>query len=107
VSNCPRVRKNLVVVATLQYIITTRLDRHKHIRRGFCLEGLISEEVDLFKAFIFDVLKRICLVPTIWKDVERDLTADGIRQAIICKSFLQGLNKGRSYTMDLNGLQVG
>jgi hypothetical protein len=62
--------------------------------------------VDLFKAFVFDVLERICLVPTIWKDVERDLTADGIRQAKVCKPLLQDLDKGRSHTMDLNDFQL-
>jgi hypothetical protein len=104
VSNCPWVGEDLIVVSTLYH--TARLDRHEHIRRGLCLEGLISEEVDLFKAFVFDMSERIGLVPTIWKDVERDLTADGIRQAIVCKLLLQDLDKGCSHTMDLNDFQL-
>jgi hypothetical protein len=106
VSNCPRVRKNLVVVATLHHNNQIRQAR-THKEGLICPEGLISEEVDLFKAFVFDVLECICLVPTIWKDVERDLATDGVRQAIICKSFPQDHNKGRSYTVDLNSPQIG
>ena len=89
--NCPRVYKNLIIVPTLYH--TARSDKLKHIKRGLYLEGLISEEVDFFKAFVFDVSEPIGLVPIIWKDVKRDLTADGIRQAIACKSLCRTLTK--------------
>jgi len=103
VPNCPRVAEDLVVIPTLY---TAGLDKYEHIKRGLCLERLISEEVDLFKPFVFDVSERIGLVPSIWKDVKRDLTADGKRQAIVGKFFLQDLNKGCSHTLDLISLQL-
>ena len=62
--------------------------------------------MNLFEAFVFDVSERIGLVPTIWKDIERYLAADGKRQTIVCKFLLQDLDKGCSHTMDLNGLQI-
>ena len=102
--NGTRVRENFVVVPTLYH--TPGLDRHECIKRGLYLGRLISEEVNLLKAFVFDVSERICLVPTIWKDVERDLTTDGKRQAIVCKFLLQDLNKGSSHTMNLRSLQL-
>jgi hypothetical protein len=77
VPNGTRVCENFVVVPTLYH--TTGLDKHERMERGLYFERLISEEVDLLKAFVFDVSERICLVPTIWKDVKRDLTTDGIR----------------------------
>ena len=102
--NGTRVCENFVVVSTLYH--TPSLDGHERIKRGLYLERLISEEVDLLKAIVFDVAECICLVPAIWKDVKRDLTTNGIRQAIVCKFFLQDLNKGSSYTMDLRSRQL-
>ena len=102
--NGTRVYENFVVVPTLYH--TPSLDRHEGTKRSLYLERLISEEVDLLKAIVFDVSERICLVPTIWKYVKRDLTTDGIRQAIVCKFFLQDLNEGSSHTMDLRSRQL-
>lgn len=75
--NGTRVCENFIVVPTLYH--ATGLDKHERIEWSLYLERLISDEVDLLKAFVFDVSERICLVPTIWKDVKRDLTTNGIR----------------------------
>jgi hypothetical protein len=70
------------------------------------LERFITKEVDLFKAFVLDVPERVGLVPTMWENIERDLATNRKCQAIVCKFFLQDLDKGGSHTMDLKGLEL-
>lgn len=100
--NCSRVGENLVIIPSLYH--TAELDRRGHIKSGIYLERFISEEVDLFKAFVLDVSERVGLVPAIWENVKRDLAADRERQAIVCKFLLQGLDKSCSHTVYLKKL---
>lgn len=65
VTNRPRVRKDLIVVSTL--------------------EGLVAEEVNCAVVdaardllLVLDVIESISLVPALGKAVERDLSADGV-----------------------------
>lgn len=103
-SNCSRVGVNLVIVPSLYH--TVELDRRGHVKSGTYFERFISKEVDLFKTFVFDVSERVCLVPTIWENVKRDLATNIERQAIVCKFLLQDLDKSCSHTVYLKKLQL-
>ena len=102
--NCSRVAENLIIVPSLYH--TAELDRRGHIKSGIYLERFISEEVDLFKAFVLDVSERVGLVPTIWEDVKRDFATNRVRQAIVWKFLLQDLDKICSQTVYLKNLQL-
>jgi len=54
---------------------------------------LVSDEVDLLKTFILNVLECIGLVPAPREDVERDLAADGIREVVFREFFLEDLDE--------------
>ena len=71
-----------------------------------CLKRLVSEEMDLLKAFFLDMPERICLVPAIGENIKGYLTANGKGQPIVSKLLLQDLDKGRSQSMDLKGHQL-
>jgi hypothetical protein len=45
------------------------------------LERLVAEKVNIFKAFSLEMLETIRFVPSGWKDVKANLTADGVSQS--------------------------
>ena len=62
------------------------------------LVRLVPEEVDLFKLLVLDVSEAERLVPPVREDIERDLAADGERQAVICELLAQHLHERRADT---------
>jgi len=78
-SNRTGVREDLVVVSS----------------RG----GLIAKEVNLVEPFVLNSAECVCLVPTVRKDVERDLSTDGKRQAIVGELLFKDLNEFYAVTV--------
>jgi hypothetical protein len=102
--NCSRVAENLVIVPSLYH--TAELDRRGYNKSDIYLERFISEEVDLFKTFVFDVSERIGLVPAIGENVKRDFATNRVRQAIVWKFLLQNLDKSCSHAVYLKKRQL-
>jgi len=73
VSDGARVRKDLVVVTSLHFIVSLifGVNSNRTHRRS-----LVAKEVDLFESLRFDELQTVRLVPAVWEDIERDLAAD-------------------------------
>ena len=69
-----------------------------HGGNGTCLIGFVPKEMDFLKTFILNVFERKCLVPPVWKDVERDLTTNRVSEAQVRKFLFQILNKLGSKT---------
>ncbi len=58
-----------------------------------CLVGLISEEMDLLKLLIRDMVEAVGLVPAVREDIERDLSAYGVGEAVVWELLLQNLDE--------------
>lgn len=59
----------------------------------FCLVCLISEEMDLLKLLICDMVEAVGLVPAVREDVERDLSADRVGETVVWELLLQNLDE--------------
>ena len=60
------------------------------------LVRFISEEVDLLKLLVRDMLQAECLVPSVREDVKRDLAADGVRQNTTVRKHSGQRRRGES-----------
>lgn len=54
-------------------------------------ESLIAEEVNLLEVLVLDVLQAVCLVPSSWEDIKRDLTTNGIGEAQVWENIAERL----------------
>lgn len=57
------------------------------------LVSLVTEEMDLFKSFIFHVAKCIRFVPARREHIKGDLATNGVREPVGCKILLEGVNE--------------
>lgn len=57
------------------------------------LVRLVSEEVDVGESLLLDMLECVRLVPSLREDVEGNLAADGVCEAIVWELVLQGGNE--------------
>jgi hypothetical protein len=57
------------------------------------LVGLVPKEVYFLEALARDVLQGVGLVPSVGKDIERDLPADGVGDPVVGEFVLQDLDE--------------
>ena len=61
------------------------------------LEGFVTEEMDSLVVdardilLIFDMLQAVPLVPSLWKDVKRDLATNGVPKTLVSCKMYDGL----------------
>jgi hypothetical protein len=63
-----------------------KIVRNKLFSNNKTFFGFIPEEVDFREACVLDVPEAVAFVPSVGKDVDRNLTADGERQALQFKN---------------------
>ena len=93
------VGKDLVIVATLRSNKQIRFWENEAV--AIYLVRLVTEEMNLLEALIFDVPQAIGLVPASGEDVKRYLTTDGEGKVVVCELLLQDFYEGSPNAMDL------
>ena len=69
---------------------------------GITLISFITKKVNLREdSLLLNVLETISLIPPVWEHVERDLSPDAIRQAVVCKVGLESLHEVSADIVDL------
>ena len=85
-SDSPLVSEDLIIVTPLHFDKQTGFSKNKAV--STYLVCLITEEVDLLEALIFNVLQAIGLVPPSGKYIKRYLPANGEGEAIVSELLL-------------------
>ena len=67
------------------------------------LTRLVSKEMNFGKPFVFDVPQGICFIPAMGKHIERNLSTNGVCEAVVGESFLKSFHKSCSKAVYLNG----
>lgn len=62
---------------------------------------LVTEEVDLFEALVLNMSQTIGLIPPSGEDIERDLSPNGVGEAVVGELLPQDFHEGNSDFVDL------
>ena len=65
------------------------------------LVSLVTEKMDLLETLVLDVSQTVGLVPSSGKDIERDLSPDGVSEVVVGELFPQDFHEGGPDSVNL------